>query len=148
MLSNNTKSWMSENGFPADEINGRGKYDDTPLILAARHGELDIVKELIAEDADVNARNMDGTNALWAACVADSFAIADLLLANGVELDNQNENGATVLMYSASSDRLNWVEYFLRVGADSALNSLDGFTALELASSIPILKLLKSHTNA
>lgn len=142
MVSSNTISWMSDNGFSPDDLNSRSRYDDTALILASRQGLLEIVKDLIHGGAKLNGHNMDGTNALWAACVADSFPIAELLLKHGIKLDHQNDHGATVLMYAASSGKQAWVEYLLNAGADLSLRSLDGFDALDLASSFPILKLL------
>ncbi|MEW8637550.1 MAG: ankyrin repeat domain-containing protein [Candidatus Thiodiazotropha endolucinida] len=143
MLSDKTSSWMMDNGLDPQIIDGRGKHQDSALILASRRGELNIVRELLDAGAEVNLRNMDGTNALWAACVADSYAIADLLLQRGADIDNQNDNGATVLMYAASNDRTRWVDYLLGAGADIRLCYLDDYSALDLASNIDILRLLR-----
>ena len=85
---------------------------------------------------------MDGTDSLWAACVADSFAIAELLRERGVQIDHQNHNGATVLMYAASNSCTEWVDYLMRYGADIRPRSLDGYSALDLAGNRQILRLL------
>jgi len=143
MLSDSTLQWITENGFNPEQLNQPGQYDDTPLILAARRGLPLIVADLIAAGADIHHRNMDGTDALWASVVADSVAIAERLLASGANLDNQNDNGATVLMYAASSGKTQWVQFLLEKGADPYLKSLDDFTALELASNVEILRLLR-----
>lgn len=143
MLSDKTNTWMTDNGFDPKKINARGNYQDTALILASRKGELNVVQELIDAGVEINLRNMDGTNALWAACVADSFAIVDLLLQRGADIDNQNDNGATVLMYAASNKRTHWVDYLLGAGADIRLRSLDDYSALDLASNVEILRLLR-----
>lgn len=144
MLSDHTHEWMMTQGFNPEDIDAEGLHQDTALILASRRGERVIVQELLEAGANVNHRNMDGTNALWAACVANSEEIADLLLQWGCAIDNQNENGATVLMYAASNGRTQWVDYLLRAGADIRLRSLDDFSALDLASNIAILRLLKN----
>jgi len=143
MFSESTQQWMRENGFDASNPEKPGKHDDSPLILASRRGEEGIVDELIAAGVELNHRNMDGTNALWAAVVANSFAIADTLLANGVEIDNQNDNGATALMYAASNGKPEWVKYLLEKGANTTLKSLDDFSALDLANTVEILRLLR-----
>ena len=41
----------------------------TPLMKAAREGNAAAVAELIDAGEDINARNADGNNALWLACV-------------------------------------------------------------------------------
>ena len=143
MPSENTTRWLIENGFNPQQLDQPGRHQDTPIILASRRGETNIVEELIAAGVNVNHRNMDGTNALWAAVVADSRNIAEHLLAAGVDLDNQNDNGATTLMYAASNGKTEWVRFLLEKGADTALKSLDDYTALDLASNIDILRLLR-----
>lgn len=143
MPSESTSRWMVDHGFDPMQWDRPGKHEDTPLILASRRGETAIVDELIAAGANINHRNMDGTNALWAAIVADSPEIAERLLAAGVDIDNQNDNGATALMYAASNGKIEWVRFLLRKGADISLQSLDDYTALDLASTIDILRLLR-----
>ena len=143
MPGKSTTQWLLKNGFDPEQLDRPAKYADTPLILASRRGEVAIVDELIEAGVNVNHRNMDGTNALWAAVVADSQEIAERLLAAGVDLDNQNENGASTLMYAASNGKTSWVRFLLEKGADTTLKSLDDYTALDLASTIDILRLLR-----
>ncbi len=143
MIDTKTSAWMEASGFDPDALDRPGRYADTALIRAAREGREDIVEDLLQNGVDIHATNMDGTNALWAACVADSFKIAQLLLDNGIDLNHSNANGATVLMYAASAGKLSWVEFLLARNVDITPVSLDGFNALELASTMEILKLLK-----
>jgi len=143
MLSDTTQKWLRENGFDAGQLDSVGTHEDTAIILASRRGETAIVDELLQAGAEVNHRNMDGTNALWAAVVADSYEIAERLLAAGADIDNQNENGATALMYAASNGKPEWVKYLLQKGADTSLRSLDDFSALDLANTVEILRLLR-----
>ena len=139
-----TLQWIEANGFNPADINAPGNHHDTPLILACRRGERAIAEELMAAGADINHRNMDGTTALWACVVSDSVQLARLLLDRGADIDHQNDNGATTLMYAASAGKTGWVEFFLENGADIRLQSLDDFTALDLASNIECLRLLKA----
>ncbi len=144
MLSQPTRKWILANGFNPDDIDQSGKYNDTPLILACREGEKVIAEELVVSKANVNHRNMDGTTALWACVVSNSFDMADRLLGAGASIDSQNDNGATTLMYAASAGKTEWVKYFLARGSDTSPTSLDGFTALDLASNVECLRLLKA----
>jgi len=143
MLSHTTTTWLEDNGFDWQSLEKRGQYDDTAVILASRRGQLGVVEELIGAGVNLNHRNMDGTNALWAAVVANSFPIAEALLAADANINNQNDNGATVLMYAASNSKPEWVSYLLEKGADTLLKSLDDFTALDLANTVEILRLLR-----
>lgn len=143
-ISENTLQWIRENGFDPSDINIPGKYQDIPLILACRQGRDDLAAELIYLGSDINHRNMDGTTALWACVVSNSFKLAEQLLDRGAFIDNQNDNGATVLMYAASAGKSAWVKFFLAHNANPQLTSLDDFTALDLASNVECLRLLKS----
>lgn len=144
-LKPETLAWVMAEGFNAENLNQPGRYQDSPLILASRQGRSDLVEEFIDAGVALNHLNMDGTNALWASVVSNSFDIARRLLAEGIELDNQNENGATVLMYAASAGKTEWVAFFLDKGARTDLESLDGYSALDLASNLGCFKLLRSR---
>lgn len=145
LLSTATCQWLHANHFTEHHPDSPGRYGDTPLLLAARRGEAAIVSELLAAGVNVNHRNMDGTNALWAAIVADREDIADQLLAHGVNIDNLNDNGASVLMYAASAGKTAWVRYLLQRGANRDLTSLDDYTALDLAGNVECLRLLRAR---
>jgi ankyrin repeat protein len=67
----------------------------------------------------------------------------DMLVEAGIDIDNRNDNGATPLMYAASSGKADVVERLLAKGADVTLETLDGFSALDLAQTIECLALLR-----
>ncbi|MDD4905943.1 MAG: ankyrin repeat domain-containing protein, partial [Methylobacter tundripaludum] len=65
------------------------------------------------------------------------------LIQAGVDINHQNSaSGATALIFAASSGKEKVVEQLLAAGADPDLKSHDDFTALDLASTRKILKLL------
>ncbi len=144
MLSVTTRKWMQEHGFDPEQLDLPGKYQDSALMLACRQGEIAIAGDLLDAGADIGVRNMDGTDALWACVVSDSFTLADALLRKGADINNQNDNGATALMYAASAGKTAWVEFFLAHGADTQRRSLDDFSALELAGNRECLRLLRA----
>ena len=143
-VSETTKEWITSEGFDSENINKPGKYGDIPLMSACRQGLVDIASELIYLGSEVNHRNMDGTSALWACVVSNRFDLADKLIHAGANIDSQNDNGASVLMYAASAGKTAWVSYLLQQGANTQLKSLDDFTALELASNVECLRLLRA----
>jgi ankyrin repeat protein len=111
---------------------------------ASHGGHFKIVQALIAAGSQLEARNADGNNALWLACVGGSLDAMDRLIQAGINIDNRNDNGATPLMYASSTGRAAIVERLLVAGADISQETLDGFTALDMAATVECLTLLRS----
>jgi rhodanese-related sulfurtransferase len=137
------QQWLAAQGFPADDINGVVANATTPLMKAGHRGEGAIVRMLIAAGAPLDARNADGNNALWLACVGGHLDVIDILVDAGIDLNNRNDNGATALMYGASSGKADVIARLLAKGADPSPETLDGFSALDLASTVECLALLR-----
>ncbi|HQA11560.1 ankyrin repeat domain-containing protein [Zoogloea sp.] len=116
----------------------------TPLMRAAKEGRLDVIEALLTYGVDIAVTNADGCNALWLACYNGSHAIIDRLIQAGIDIDRQNDNGATCLMYVASNSKPDLVSLLLERGANPRLANHDDFTALDLAGSLPCLKLLRA----
>lgn len=102
-LSQETTQWLIAKGYNPEELNQPGENGDTALMKATREGIYAVVKELIDAGADINARNSDASsglrlrnNALWFACFGNHYDLINLLVANNINIDNQNDNGATV----------------------------------------------------
>jgi thiosulfate/3-mercaptopyruvate sulfurtransferase len=150
MNDNQLKCWLLQAGFHASDplqadINRALANGTTPLMHAARTGEIDAVNALLARGADPALMNADRNGALWFACFADSEECATALVKAGAPLDSQNVNGATALIYCASTGKSPLVRLLLDAGANPELMTLDDFTALELASNHACLKILKAE---
>jgi ankyrin repeat protein len=143
MLSESTKTWMVENNYDPEDIDKVGMYGNSALMKAVREGRSDLTKELIDLDADLEIFNIDGNTALWNACFGGNFHCVESLVKAGIDLNSQNDNLVTPLMYCASAGKLNMVKLLLSYGADKELKSLDGFKAIDLASTTSIYKVLR-----
>jgi len=137
------QQWLVAQRFPATDANAVMANATTPLMKACHIGDGKAARQLIAAGAEVNARNADGNNALWLACVGSHLDMIDTLIEAGIDIDNRNDNGATPLMYAASSGKAAIVERLLGKGADTTLETLDGFSALDLAQTVECLTLLR-----
>lgn len=71
------------------------------------------------------------------------FSCVELLVKAGIALDSMNDNGVTALMYSASAGKEEMVRILLEFGANTSLENLDGFKAIDLAVTPRIYKMLK-----
>jgi rhodanese-related sulfurtransferase len=142
------QQWLTEQGFGANDLNGVIWNNTTPLMKASHMGAAAVVRQLIAAGARLDMRNGDGGNALWLACVGNHVDIIDILVDAGVDIDNRNDNGATCLMYAASSGKPDVIARLLARGADTKYETLDGFSALDLCSTLECLTLLRQATKA
>jgi uncharacterized protein len=139
-----THQWLLAKGYNAEDLNQRGDNGDTALMKATREGFSAIVQELIAAGADINATNNDHNNALWFACFGNHYDLIKLLLNNHIDMNNQNDNGATVLMYDASAGKIEVVRLLLQYNPNINLQNLDDYKAIDFASNIEVLRLLKN----
>lgn len=85
---------------------------------------------------------------MWLACVGNHLDIIYILIDAGVDIDNRNDNGATCLMYAASSGKPEVVSRLLARGADTRYETPEGFSALDLCTTIECLTLLRQATKA
>jgi rhodanese-related sulfurtransferase len=74
------QQWPAAQPFPAGGINAVIANAMTPLMKASHSGDRGIVRLLIMAGTEVNARNADGNNALWMACVGSHLDIIDMLV--------------------------------------------------------------------
>ena len=70
---------------------------ETPLHWAARFGQSQVAELLIAEGADVNAKNVVGQTPLHLAAGASHKEIIELLIAAGAEVNAKTKRGETPL---------------------------------------------------
>lgn len=136
-------AWMMSRGYRGDDLHERLANRSTALMQAAREGDAAAVAGLLAAGAEVDAVNADGNTALWLACFAEQPEALDALLAAGADVNHANDNGATCLMYASSAGKAEVVRRLLRAGADITLRSLDDYTALDMASTLDCLRLLR-----
>jgi rhodanese-related sulfurtransferase len=144
-LSDTLADWARTQGFDPGNCNSRIGNGMTMLMQAAWQGERDFVLELLGQESDPNLLNDDGNNALWFACVSEDPGIIAALIEHGVDINHQNSNGATALIYAASAGKLEAVKILVAEGADLACTTLDGFNAMDSASTLSILKFMKPY---
>lgn len=143
VLSSQLTKWLRQHGYPSNNLDAVAQHGMTPLMRASKAGDTAIVLELIQAGASPHTQNSDGNHALWLACVGANLDTLDVLIRAGSALDHQNDNGATCLMYAASTGKHAVVEKLLAAGAKPQLKTLDDFSALDMAATIECLRLLR-----
>ena len=126
----NVRAWVEARAIGVNDVVPGFGYAATPLItVAARQASLNVLRYLIAANADLNARTPDNDTALM---LASFFAQEDrdrgtssherydhavrLLVEAGAELENYG-NAYTPLSYAAYSGRNSTLRYLIDKGA-------------------------------
>lgn len=63
------------------------KSGDTPIVVAARHGHLDLIKSLLLRGVDIEQRNKDLKRALHEAAAGSHLHCVKFLLSQSAEVD-------------------------------------------------------------
>lgn len=115
---------------PKLKAESRNAAGESPLMMAALKGQLDVAKRLIALDADVNK---PGWTPLHYAATNGQTAIIQLLLDNHAFIDAQSPNGTTPLMMAVHYGTRESVQLLLQEGADPSLKNQLGLSAADFA---------------
>ena len=117
-------------------------HGETPLILAAKFTGANMMRLLLEAGAEVHARDDWGRTALFYAPVSsEGFGV---LLRAGADVHARDGEGNTILMREVSaSASLAEVEELLRLGIDPKVQNEDGETALHLAESLGLVKVVE-----
>src|ERR1700674_3283891 len=86
---------------------------------AAKKGDKAAVRTLLAQKADVNARQPDGDTALHWAAWRDDVELAAMLLRAGANANAANLTGATPLSLASVNGNAAIIELLLKAGVDS-----------------------------
>ncbi|MEZ5355313.1 MAG: ankyrin repeat domain-containing protein [Bryobacteraceae bacterium] len=127
-------------GSGAPEIDAHSKDGFTPLALACFFGQQEIAAYLVDQGANVNlaATNPMKVAPLHAAVASRHFWIAQMLVANGANVNQTQQNGFTPLHAAAMNGDEPCVRLLLENNADRTARSDTSQTALDMA-------LLKGH---
>ena len=126
-----------------------GDLITTPLIIAARNGNLETVKILLRYKADIESRGtlkfpdgdvVEGCTPLWAAAATGHLDVVELLIEQNAEVDSRTLIGSTPLRIAAYNGWLDIVSCLVEHGAD--VNARQSFESTPL-----MITCLKGHVN-
>lgn len=108
----------------------RNAADESPLMLAALKGEVQLCHLMIKKGADVNK---PGWTPLHYAATHGNLAVLNLLLEENAYIDAASPNNTTPLMMAAHYGTASAVKLLLEAGADPLLKNDLGLSAIDFA---------------
>jgi ankyrin repeat protein len=116
--------------WPRTNVEWRSPKDESPLMLAAFRGHTDLVRKLIARDADVNK---PGWTPLHYAATGGHLAVIKLLIEEHAYINAESPNKTTPLMMAAEYGSTAAVKLLLDEGADPLMRNELGLSAVDFA---------------
>jgi ankyrin repeat protein len=124
---------MKAGADPNDKINYINA-DETPLMHAARAGNVDAVNMLIFAGAQINAReSWNGQSPLHWAAAEGHGAVVEALIEGGADIRQRSNAGTTPFMFAVRKGDMRSVKAFLAAGSDANEKRVDLATPLLVA---------------
>lgn len=94
-----------------DTVNQQG---NTPLMVAAKIGNMRILNILLSHNPDVNKQNKDGATALMIAAESGQYHVVEKLREHGAKLSIRDKDGNTALTLASKFGHDQVIEFFKR----------------------------------
>ena len=101
-------------------------------------GNIEVIKQLIASDIDVNVKRNRGETPLHIAAIFSRYEIAKLLISKGADVNARNDDGFTPLhqaaySFSTGPQKIRTIELLIAKGANVNSKGESGGTPLDLS---------------
>lgn len=129
-------AWKAVNTLvtlPQLQVDLPNSRDETPLMLAAIKGRMDLVKQLIARGAAVNREGWTPLHYAASSALEGQSEIVALLLENYAFINAQSPNETTPLMMAAGYGTVAVVKQLIAEGAFLDVKNQQGMTAIDFA---------------
>jgi ankyrin repeat protein len=141
------KEWIN---FDPKSVHEKDTDCNTPLIIAAwQNSNVDIIKCLLKNRADINGKNIYGnTPLIIAAWQNANVDVIKCLLENGADVNAKNYTGNTPLILAAwQNTNVEIIKCLIENGADINAKNNKGRTPLDVANTVEKKNFLRDSTD-
>ena len=126
-------------------INSQNENGDTPLMLSIYDSDLETVKQLLEQGADVQIENNSGETVLFGAANQEDMKILSAIIDTKIDLNHQEKYyKQTTLFTPAEVGHTTALRLLLKAGADPNIKDKGGFTPLQWAAQEKQLSAMKT----
>lgn len=116
------------------DVNTKGAFQRTPLMEAARGGQIETMKYLLSRGADHKSKDQHGSTAFHLAVLSGQFGVVKYFTeVMHFDVNTQDDSGQTPIIYAVKSGNTLAVNYLLEAGANLEAKDDDGATAFHVA---------------
>ena len=134
---------LLENGAPVDAINDDGM---TALLIAAYKGNRELLKLLIDYGANIHHKDITDSTALLLACKRGHLEVVEEILKHKPDLSVRS-NGMTAFLEAVNGGHVKIVKELIAAGADLKDKTYSNQSAIDLAKSSEVKKILSAITS-
>ncbi len=128
------------------DLNRSYEYEGSPLHVAVKEGDKELVKYFIEKGADPNVKGAFGETPLHIAVDRGYHDIVQILLESGADPNAQSNEGNTPLHLAVIASSADIAYELLKKGADPKIQNKFGKTPLDTAMELNDEKMIKILT--
>ncbi len=120
----------------------------TPVMLAAREGQPEALREILKHNPRLNRINKNGYTALHIAVISGNTTCVELLVEHGIDINIKSKGEDTALHKAILQQNPEMVELLLKKGANPNIDNGRSYRPIDLAilkEDEQIVKMLLSH---
>ncbi|MBN1949017.1 MAG: ankyrin repeat domain-containing protein [Candidatus Cloacimonetes bacterium] len=141
----NVKRIIMDHPDSLEAISHRGL---SPVNHAALKGNLEMVRFLSEQGADLLRGDNENSCALHNAAAQNHFEVVRFLVEQGVDINIQDDNDTTPMIFAVVHDNPEMISYLLEQGADPAIANINGNTAFlnsMFSGNLAIVKMIRER---
>ena len=124
-----------------------GVAKSTPMLWAGWSGDIECLKILLNNGADINAQNRHGYSPIHWASIRGNTKALNFLITEGADLQIKDSQGGSPLHWAVSGEQEKCIQILLEAGANIDAMNNRGETALHFAATemdglVPIIEIL------
>ena len=128
-------------------LRARDRRGSTCLLLAAYHGNFELMSWLLSQGCSLSEKDNDGDTCLLLACYSGKIETIKWIISQGALITERNDEGLSCILIAAKTDNIELAKWLLDNGAslDDRTNNLD--TCLIVAARHGCLDMVKWLVN-